>query len=190
MNDKSDARSSQRLERRWLVGAALGSAVAAVGAALWWRGWREAPLQENKAPSAELAAFWATSWVDPQGKALNVQQFQGRPLLINFWATWCPPCVEELPMLNAFFQQNKANGWQVLGLAVDRVEMVQKFLKQNPLEFPVAMAGLGGSELGRTLGNVSGGLPFTVVVNGAGAIAQRKLGRVSDENLRQWAAIK
>lgn len=189
MNEKSEVPPLNSPERRWLVGAALGSAAVAAGAALWWRGRAGAP-QAHVEASAELAAFWATPWSDPQGKVLNMQQFQGKPLLINFWATWCPPCVEELPMLNAFFRQNKANGWQVLGLAVDRVEMVQKFLKQNPLDFPVAMAGLGGSELGRALGNVSGGLPFTVVVNGAGAVAQRKLGRVSDENLRQWAAIK
>lgn len=178
-------------ERRLLVGAAIGSAVAAAAGVAWWR-YREA-AQVEEAPGAaapELASFWATPWADPAGKPLHVQQFQGKPLLINFWATWCPPCVEELPMLNAFYLQNKAKGWQVLGLAIDRVEMVQRFLRQNGIDFPVAMAGLGGTELGRSLGNISGGLPFTVVVDGAGAIAQRKLGRVSADNLQQWAGLK
>lgn len=179
-------------ERRLLVGAAIGSAVAAAAGVAWWR-YREPAAQVEEAPGAaapELASFWATPWADPAGKPLHVQQFQGKPLLINFWATWCPPCVEELPMLNAFYLQNKANGWQVLGLAIDRVEMVQRFLRQNGIDFPVAMAGLGGAELGRSLGNISGGLPFTVVVDGAGAIAQRKLGRVSADNLQQWAGLK
>jgi thiol-disulfide isomerase/thioredoxin len=188
MRELPEAVDVQNNQRRWMVGAAIGSAALAAAGAFWWRSRSEDGA--SVPPDAELASFWATPWTDPQGKSLNVQQFQGKPLLINFWATWCPPCVEELPLINAFFQQNRANGWQVLGLAVDRVDMVQKFLRQNPVDFPVAMAGLGGSELGRALGNVSGGLPFTVVVGGNGTIAQRKLGRVSSENLQQWAGLK
>ena len=188
MDEETQTPHPQNPERRMLAVAGIASAAVAFGAALWWRSKEEQVPQS--VPSAELAPFWVTPWADPQGKALNVQQLQGKPLLINFWATWCPPCVEELPLINAFFQQNKANGWQVLGLAVDRVDMVQKFLRKNPVDFPVAMAGLGGSELGRALGNLSGGLPFTVVVNGAGAIAHRKLGRVTPENLQQWAGLK
>lgn len=180
--------SQRPVDRRWLLAAAAVSAVGGVAGWSWWRSQAAEPPAAEAAP--ELAPFWATPWKDPQGAPLAVQQYQGKPLLINFWATWCPPCVEELPMLNTFFRQNKANGWQVLGLAVDRVDMVQRFLRQNPLDFPVAMAGLGGSELGRALGNVSGGLPFTVVVDSAGAIAQRKLGRVTAENLAQWAGLK
>lgn len=190
--DESSSPTGVRKERRLLVGAAVGSALAAVAGVAWWR-YQTAAKLEDAVPAAaapELASFWATPWVDPAGKPLHIQQYQGKPLLINFWATWCPPCVEELPMLNAFYLQNKAKGWQVLGLAIDRVEMVQRFLHQNPIDFPVAMAGLGGAELGRSLGNVSGGLPFTVVVDSAGAIAQRKLGRVSADNLQQWAGLK
>lgn len=174
--------------RRLVLGAAVASGIGAAAGLAWWRS--PGSGSEPRQPSAELAPFWATSWTDPWGKPLEVAKYQGRPLLLNFWATWCPPCVEELPMLNAFFQQNRANGWQVLGLAVDRSEMVQKFLRQNPVDFPVAMAGLGGSELGSKLGNVSGGLPFTVVVNSEGVIASRKLGRVTPENLQQWAGLK
>ena len=191
MDELSSPAGGVRKERRLLIGAAVGSALAAAGAA-WWR-YQAAGAQDAQQPAEaapELASFWATPWADPAGKPLHVQQYQGKPLLINFWATWCPPCVEELPMLNAFYLQNKAKGWQVLGLAIDRVEMVQRFLHQNPIDFPVAMAGLGGAELGRTLGNLSGGLPFTVVVDSAGAIAQRKLGRVSVDNLQQWAGLK
>lgn len=175
------------VDRRWLLAAA---AAGVAGGLAGWAWWRSPPQALPAAAAPELEAFWATPWQDPQGVPLSVQQYRGKPLLLNFWATWCPPCVEELPMLNSFFRQNRVNGWQVLGLAVDRVDMVQRFLRQNPLDFPVAMAGLGGSELGRALGNVSGGLPFTVVIDGAGAIAQRKLGRVTAENLQQWAGLK
>ncbi|MDT8989777.1 TlpA disulfide reductase family protein [Curvibacter sp. APW13] len=179
---------SPRTTRRLVLGAA-GATLAGIIAGVWWSRRGQVATEETQS-TPELEAFWATSWADPQGNPLAVQAFRGKPLLINFWATWCPPCVEELPMLDAFFVENRAKGWQVIGLAVDRVEMVQRFLRQNPVQFPVAMAGLGGSELARALGNLSGGLPFSVVVNGAGAVAQRKLGRVSAENLREWAALK
>ena len=115
---------------------------------------------------------------------------RGRPLLINFWATWCPPCVEELPLINAFYNQNKSNGWQVIGLAVDKLTSVQSFLTKTPLDFPVGLAGLSGTELGKSFGNLSGGLPFSVVLGSDGAVAQRKMGRLSADDLSQWARLK
>ena len=65
---------------------------------------------------------------------VKLADFRGKPLLINFWATWCPPCIEELPLINDFYVKNKANGWQVLGLAVDKPSSVQSFLKRMPLD--------------------------------------------------------
>jgi thiol-disulfide isomerase/thioredoxin len=119
-----------------------------------------------------------------------MQGFQGRPLLVNFWATWCPPCIEELPLIEAFYQQNKVNGWQVLGLAVDKPERVQSFLKTTPLSFAIGMAGLEGTELSREWGNLTGSLPFTVVFAGDGQIAQHKLGRITQQDLDQWRGLR
>jgi len=111
-------------------------------------------------------------------------------LLLNFWATWCPPCVDELPLLNSFYQQQGAQGVQILGLAIDRKDAVLPFLQKLPLGFPVAMAGMGGADLGRALGNLTGGLPFSVLVASDGTVAQRKMGRVQAEDLAAWAAVK
>lgn len=191
--DKPSLRAAGTAGRRRLLGGVVGgAALAALAGGVWWRLRAEQAPEgaQHEAPAAELVSFWSTPWLDPTGQALPVQSFQGRPLLINFWATWCPPCVDELPLLNAFFRQNKAKGWQVLGLAVDRADMVQRFLRQNPVDFPVAMAGIGGTDLARAMGNPTGGLPFTVVVGGSGAIVQRRLGRVTSENLQQWAGLK
>ena len=107
--------------------------------------------------------------------------------MVNFWATWCPPCVEELPLLNAFYQRHKSQGWEVLGFAVDQPTAVRMFLQRVPVAFPVAMAGLGGTDLARSLGNATGGLPFTVVIDANGAIAHTKLGKVSPDDLNNWA---
>lgn len=134
--------------------------------------------------------FWAQRWDTPDGGALAMASFQGRPLLLNFWATWCTPCVEELPLLNDFYRQNRANGWQVLAIAIDRPEPVRGFLRQMPLDFPVVMGATAGADLGRSLGNVAGGLPFSVVIGSQGAVLQRKLGKLKPSDLEAWRRLK
>jgi thiol-disulfide isomerase/thioredoxin len=135
------------------------------------------------------ARFWLQKFPTLPNGDLATASLKGKLLVLNFWATWCPPCVEELPLLNAFYLENKAKGWQVLGLAVDQVAPVTRFLVQNPLTFSVAMAGFSGTELSQSLGNVSGGLPFTVVFGTAGNVLHRKMGRLSPDDLRAWTAI-
>lgn len=168
--------------RFWTAGVALAAGVAGAGLA-WWR------YSPGPVLSGAEAAFWGGRFPDPDGAELVMADWRGRPLLVNFWATWCPPCVEELPLLNAFHAENEPRGWQVFGLAVDRVSAVREFTRRLPLRFPVGMAGLAGTELSKTLGNVSGGLPFTVVFGRDGAVLHRKIGKVSEEDLKQWAAL-
>ena len=131
-------------------------------------------------------AFWSRSWESPGGQTLAAADFRGRPLLLNFWATWCPPCVEELPLLDQFFQSHRAQGWQVLGLAIDQPSAVRAFLARRPLAFPIGLAGLGGTELSRELGNSNGGLPFSVLFDRADRLVERKLGRLQPEDLERW----
>lgn len=135
------------------------------------------------------AAFWSQSWESPGGQPLTAADFRGRPLLLNFWATWCPPCVEELPLLDQFFQSHLAQGWQVLGLAIDQPSAVSAFLARRPLAFPIGLAGLGGTELSRELGNSNGGLPFSVLFDPAGRLVERKLGRLLSADLERWQSL-
>lgn len=160
----------------------LAVAAGAAGAGLaWWR------LQPGEPQSEAEAAFWATRYEGPNGEEVTLSGFRGQPLLVNFWATWCPPCVDELPLLNAFHAAHTGQGWQVLGLAVDQPSAVRNFLKKLPLVFPVAMAGLAGTELSRSLGNASGGLPYTVVFDRSGKLVQQKIGKVTEADLAHWA---
>ena len=172
-----------KLQRRhWLAG---GVALAAAGAGVWWADRRLSP---GPVLSGAEAAFWQASFDTPEGQPLAMAASRGRPLLVNFWATWCPPCVEELPLLNSFHEQHAAQGWQLVGLAVDRVEPVRQFLQRLPLRFPVGMTGFAGTELSRSLGNSTGALPFTVVFGRDGSLRDRKIGQVHAEDLARWAA--
>jgi thiol-disulfide isomerase/thioredoxin len=173
-----------KLQRRHVL--MTGAAVAAAGAGAWlsWR--RIAP---RPVLSGAEAAFWAGTFDGPNGETVNLEAMRGRPLLVNFWATWCPPCVEELPLLNAFNTAHAAQGWQVLGLAVDQPSAVRGFLQKLPLNFPVGMAGFAGTELSKSLGNPSGSLPYTVVFGTGGTVLHRKIGKVSEADLAQWAQL-
>ena len=100
-------------------GAAAVAALAGGGFAAWQRGVFQQPLAMSAPDSQAVAeAFWKLSFDSPSGVPFAMTSFKGKPLLVNFWATWCPPCVEELPLLDYFFQENKSKNWQVLGLAV------------------------------------------------------------------------
>ncbi len=178
------ALGAQASRRRWLVGTVAATAVLA-GWGL--NKWLKPP---STGTGGGKPAIWNLDFEVPGKSPLQMKAFAGRPLLLNFWATWCPPCIEELPLLDHFFRENSVNGWQVLGLAVDQASAVSAFLQQTPLQFPIAIAGMTGIELSKTLGNLSGGLPFTVVLGSTGEILHRKMGRVSPQDLQAWALLR
>ena len=172
------------MKRRALVIGAAG--VAAVGAGIATALWRQRTLP-NAVP--ETARAWSQDQFDkPDGGKLALADFAGKPLLLNFWATWCPPCVKEMPLLDRFAQEQRAAGWQVVGLAIDKIEPVREFLLKHPVRYPIAVAGLDALEWLRSLGNLGGGLPFSVVFDSAGALAQRKLGEINPPELAAWVA--
>ena len=165
--------------RGLMVGAGAVALLAGAGAA-WW-GARSRPMDPAE------TALWAPSATQPDGAPLTMASLRGRPTLVNFWATWCPPCVEELPLIDAFYREHAANGWQVVGLALDKPAAVQSFLAKTPVTFPIGILGLGGMGVLKTLGNSGGGLPFTLVLNAKGALQDRKMGQITTIDLQGWA---
>lgn len=165
--------------RHWM---AAGVAAAAGAAGAGWAWWRERQLHQT------TGGLWQRRFDTPQGGTLDMAGLRGRPLVLNFWATWCPPCVKEMPELDRFGRDFAARGWQVVGLAVDGPTPVREFLARNPVTFPIGMAGFEGTELARALGNMSGGLPFTVIFADDGNVAHRKMGQTDHAELSRWAA--
>lgn len=167
------------MRRRSLLGIGVAGAAAAAGLA--WS------LRRHDEADPESEALWHMTLPRPDGGTLSMSALRGRPLLLNFWATWCAPCVKEMPLLDLFYREHRSAGWQVVGLAVDSAAPVREFLGRLPVGFPVGLAGMEGATLSRRLGNEAGGLPFTVVFNRSGRIHARKLGPISPDELRQWA---
>ena len=89
-------------------------------------------------------------------------------------------------MVDRFYRDQRGNGWQVIGLAIDRPDAVKKFLARTPVSFPIGITGLDGTELVRELGNTGGGLPFTLVLAANGSVAARKMGQLLPADLDAW----
>jgi thiol-disulfide isomerase/thioredoxin len=140
---------------------------------------------EPKTPADNaVAAFYASKLQDVHGAALDLASLRGQPVVINFWAPWCGPCVEEMPELSALAQEQQSKV-RFVGIGIDTAANIQTFLNKVPVAYPIAVAGFGGTELGRAFGNEAGGLPFTVIVNAQGQITFRKMGRVHAKELRE-----
>jgi thiol-disulfide isomerase/thioredoxin len=174
--------ASSRRRKLMLGGAALAGVTIGGGLAFWK--YRLAEPQDEA-----LAQLWAIEAELPSGGIYKLGKLRGKPLVVNFWATWCPPCVEEMPLLDAFYRQHAANGWQMVGIAADNAKAVNQFLGKTPVSFPTPLAGLAGIELSRILGNLSGALPFTVVLNSQGAIILRQMGKLSEQQIADFSKI-
>ena len=185
----TDERPLPRPSRRTMLGAGVAvAALAAAGSVAWLR--RDPPSPAAGLAPIPKADWWERSFPTPDGTPLAVRTFKGRPLLLNFWASWCPPCVQEMPLLAEFYRHHHANGWQVLGLAVDRPDAVRRFLARHPMPFPIALAGDEGLDLARALGDAQGSLPFSVLFDASGAIADRHLGQLHPKQLNHWVTTE
>ena len=135
------------------------------------------PLVLASAPDA----LFSRQFPDANGSETRLDQWLGRPVVFNFWATWCPPCVKEMPDLEAL--SRKHSGVQFVGLGVDTAVNVRKFLPKVNVTYPLLVTGYGGIDLMKTLGNTAGGLPFTLVCDRSGKIVERILGQVKPAEL-------
>ncbi|WP_158291748.1 TlpA family protein disulfide reductase [Lampropedia puyangensis] len=169
--------------RLWLTYSAGAVGLAAIAGASYWLQQRQANTDVANLTNDPL---WGLFFPSPDGTTLHLSKHFGEPLIINFWATWCAPCIEELPLLNEFHA--RANGWTTIGIAVDTPANVQRFIQRFNLGFPIGIAGAPGVGIAKELGN-TGGLPFTLVVDRKGLIRERKIGQIAPTDLSHWESL-
>jgi thiol-disulfide isomerase/thioredoxin len=165
--------------RNALILAGVGAAAAAAGAL------SGVFLLQSGSGAAELLAARLT---DLEGRPRRLLDWQGRALLCNFWATWCAPCREEVPILVAAKQQLVPTGPEIIGIGIDRVDKIREFAATYKINYPLLVGDATVIGVLRRLGNASGGLPYTVALDRSGAVVGRKLGSFTDAELRQVLA--
>ena len=129
--------------------------------------------------------LFAATFPDETGKPQRLQQYAGKIVVLNFWATWCEPCREEMPELSALYEANKDKNIVVLGLAVDNVAAISDFVKETKVSYPLFAADMQGMEIASNLGNDKSVLPFTVIIKGDGTVAKTYFGRISKALLEE-----
>jgi thiol-disulfide isomerase/thioredoxin len=147
--------------------------------------------QEAKAPAAAAAAvgtsgasLYAQSLNDLSGKPQSLAQWKGKPLLVNFWASWCAPCVQEMPELSALAAKDGGKHFNVIGIGIDSPSNLVQFTQKTKVSYPLYVGGMGATDLARGLGNANGGLPYTVLIGADGQVRKTYLGKLKFDQLR------
>ena len=154
-------------------------AAVALAAGFWLHPWnRGAPPA-----SGDVARLMAASLPDMEGKSQALAQWHGKVLVVTFWATWCSPCLEEIPQFVRMQEKLGNQGLQFVGIAVDNVGKVREFAAKYRMNYPVLIGEIDAIELARAAGNEFGGLPFTVVMDRQGRLIGTELGGLNEEKL-------
>ncbi|MFO7543031.1 MAG: TlpA disulfide reductase family protein [Thiobacillus sp.] len=159
------------MPKTWLIVIAL----AALAAGVWLAQRHYAP--QTPATHA-VAGLWQHRFPDVAGRPQDLSQWRGHVLVLNFWASWCAPCREEMPDFAALRARYRAQGVEFVGIAIDNPASVALFLRQHPVNYPILIGGGDAHALARELGNPSGALPFTIVLDRDGTVVLSHLGRL------------
>jgi thiol-disulfide isomerase/thioredoxin len=174
-----------------ILAIAAVTVVATAGGAVashWFLGSNDLAGVAHAAPADSSNAvnqLWAANVTNADGKPQSLGGFKGHPVVINFWASWCGPCVEEMPSLSQLHKEYAKKGIEFVGLGVDSEKNVKTFLQKVPVDYPIFVAGFGGADLARAFGNNAGGLPYTVVIDAKGVVRSTKLGQIKPDELKR-----
>jgi len=154
-------------------------AVSALGAGYWLYPWNRGVTPDT----GNVAELMAATLPDMAGKSQALAQWRGKVMVVNFWATWCPPCLEEIPEFVRMQEKFGHRGLQFVGIAIDNRDKVREFAVKFRMNYPVLVGELEAIELVRRIGNERGGLPFTVIVDRKGRLIGTELGGLNEEKL-------
>lgn len=167
------------------------------GAAGYW-------LQQNQAPATTVSSAPPTKSLEPaitigdqrpefyladlDGELRNITEFDGNVVMLNFWATWCPPCLKEIPAFQKVYADHREQGFEIVGVAIDDINAVKSFVELQNMQYPVWQGGSDATQLSREYGNSYGALPYSVIFDRNGKIHTMHSGELSEEKLRRVLA--
>lgn len=154
--------------------AAIAAAAAGYGMHLW---------QKDRTGDPAGEAVLAAQFDDLNGRAQPLAQWRGKVLVVNFWATWCEPCREEIPVFIRIQERYGPAGVQFVGIAIDQREKVQSFARDFGINYPVLLGRIDTIDLSRQAGNRAGALPHTVIIGRDGRIVAQHLGALKESRL-------
>ncbi|MEJ7805218.1 MAG: TlpA disulfide reductase family protein [Telluria sp.] len=164
----------------------VGLVCAGVGAYVALHRETQAPqaVAVAAAPLSPAAALFAQSMNDASGTRHALGRWKGKPLVVNFWAPWCAPCVQEMPELSQLAVDNAVKGINVIGIGIDSPTNIAEFASKLKIAYPLYVAGMSGTDLSRQFGNSNGGLPYTVLIGADGKVVKTYLGKLKFDELK------
>ena len=148
--------------------------------------WGNHRLNSRTSDVSVADKLFASSMKDTSGQLQNLSQWKNKALIVNFWATWCAPCVQEMPELSGLqLEKNKSIDFQIIGIGIDSAANIAEFASKYKISYPLYTGGIDASQLSRELGNEAGGLPFTILIGRDGKVKKTYLGRIKMQDLRK-----
>lgn len=163
-----------------MIVAAIATAAAIAGAL--YRNAQPVGVAEPTSPDS-AARLLALSLPDLEDKPRSLAEWRGKILVVNFWATWCPPCREEIPGFIRLSRKYEGKGVQFVGISIDSADKVRKFADENHVSYPLLIGDSGAMNMAPAFGNRSMGLPFTVILDRSGAAHKVRIGRLDEPDL-------
>ena len=163
--------------------AAIALASVAAGTALWWVARPPGSAPALPAPAISAGALWSASFRDLEGRPRGLGEFQGNVVVLNFWATWCAPCREEMPAFSRLHERWQGRGVRFVGIANDDPDKVARFSRDFAIRYPLWTGGDEVSQLSRRLGNRLGVLPHTVILDLDGRVLETRVGPYTEADL-------
>lgn len=168
----------------WLRRSLITLIVAGAGAAGVWSALSRQP-RLAEAPAVTVERLHALRLADANGVEMPFSAWRGKLLVVNFWATWCPPCREEMPGFSRIAGRLRDRGVQFVGIGIDNAENVRQFMKEDGVDYPLLIGGADAIQVSADLGNMSQGMPFTAIFGPDGQLLERRLGTYKEEELEQ-----